>query len=294
MRLSTTTSILSKESEMPRETAVFRALDLCKEAGFSHAELDLNEQAKRKGPLTTNEWEAWADKVKEYAAQLKISIHQGHSFVYRTKESTDFNLPDRAWHEERIRRSILAAGRIGIKWLVIHPADFAADETYDHKKAKDFNLSYWAPFLELAEKNQVGIAFENMFWSGHHQRFCSQVDELIDFVQSFNSPYAGICWDTGHANLAGQHQGEALRQIGNLLKAMHINDNLGKPKKDEHLIPFFGAVDWLPIIKALREIDYQGNFSFEVRKPFRILPKALNVDLLKFLRSVGEYMIHLA
>ncbi|NLX83405.1 MAG: sugar phosphate isomerase/epimerase [Clostridiales bacterium] len=178
--------------------------------------------------------------------------------------------------------------------MVIHPADFAADQTYDHKKAREFNLSYWAPFVELAAQNKVGIAFENMFWSGHHQRFCSQAEELIDFVQALDNPYAGICWDTGHANLSGQHQAEAIRKMGGLLKAMHINDNTGKPKKDEHLIPFFGTVDWQPIIKALREIGYTGNFSFEVRKPFRALPKELNVDLLRFLHSVGEHLIQLA
>lgn len=293
MRLSTTTSILSKEDEHPRETAVFRAMKACKSAGFTHVELDLHEQAKEGRPLHLDGWEAWADRVAQTASDLNLTIYQGHSFVFRTRESTDMSLPGRPWYEERIRRSILTAARAGVRWLVMHPADFYADEAYDFDKAKAFNLDYWAPFLDLAVKHDVGIAFENMFWSGKHRRFCSEVEELIDFVQAFSSPHAGICWDTGHAQLSRQDQPAAIRKMGKLLKAMHINDNHGRSKKDEHVIPYFGTVAWTPIMQALKEIDYKGCFSFEVRDPLRALPSALSQKMLDFLFDLGQHMLAL-
>ena len=108
-------------------------------------------------------------------------------------------------------------------------------------KPARYNLDYWSPFVDFALRNGVGFAFENMFQSGHHERYCSQVEELIDLVDAFKDPRVGVCWDTGHASVAGQDQSAAIRMLGHRLKATHIHDNHGLPYGDEHLTPYFGS-----------------------------------------------------
>ncbi len=293
MRLSTTTTILSRKDKAPPERSVLREMALCRGAGFEHLDMNFHTQAKKGYPLAGEGWERWADEVAQEAARLNVTMLQAHSFVYRTRESADMSL-DRDWYDERIRRSILAASRLGVRWLVLHPSDFDADEQYDFDKAREFNLRYWTPFVEFAAEKGVGIAFENMFQSGRHQRYCSEADELIDFVRALRSPAAGICWDTGHASLSRQDQPGAIRKIGKLLKATHINDNHGQPKADEHLMPYYGTVDWPPILDALADIGYDGNFSFELKTATRALPSALCEDMLRFLHTLGNHMLRLS
>ena len=45
------------------------------------------------------------------------------------------------------------------------------------------------------------------------------------------------------------------------LAALHIHDN--DRHHDNHQIPFSMNIDFIPIVKALKEIDYQGYFTLE-------------------------------
>ena len=50
--------------------------------------------------------------------------------------------------------------------------------------------------------------------------------------------------------------------IGKRLRALHINDNRGE--KDDHLLPYLGYVEWEPVLRALKEIGYAGDFTYEI------------------------------
>ena len=293
MRLSTTTTILSAADSVPPEGSVFKAMELCREAGFRHLDMNFGTQGKEGYPLATDGWRSWVEEVQRRAQQLHVTFYQAHSFFYRTRESTSLTI-DRPWYEERFRRSIIAAQMLGVRWLVMHPADFYADETYDFEKARRYNIEYWSPFVELALRHNVGFAFENMFQSGRHARYCSQVDELIDLVDAFNDPRVGVCWDTGHAFVARQNQPEAIRKLGKRLKATHIHDNHGQPKGDEHLMPYYGLLNWEEILRALGEIGYENNFSFELKHATQALPPRLCLNMLRFMHSLGGEMVEYA
>ena len=70
------------------------------------------------------------------------------------------------------------------------------------------------------------------------------VRELTDLADAFgDGEHVGVCYDFGHANLTGSafHR-RNLNLIGKRLKAVHVQDNHGE--WDEHLMPFFGSIDW--------------------------------------------------
>ncbi len=290
MILSTTTTILSRKDPVPPRDSLFKAMQLCADAGFEHLDLHFGTQGRDGYPLALDNWERWTDDVAKKAEQLNITFRQAHAFHYRTRESTA-ELKNRGWYEERMRRSVIAAERLGVKWLVQHPSDFNADPAYDFEKTKRYNIRYWTPFVELANKHHVGVAFENLYQSGHHQRYCSEVDELIDFIDCFHGAQVGACWDTGHAAVAGQRQGDAIRKLGKRLKAMHIHDNHQQPKGDEHLMPYCGTLDWDEILSAVADVGYEGNFSFEVKEPTWSMPPEMSAEMLRFLHRLGEYMV---
>ena len=54
---------------------------------------------------------------------------------------------------------------------------------------------------------------------------------------------------------------EMIKALGHRLEALHIHDN--DKWHDSHQIPFSMDIDFGPIVKALKEIDYKGYFTLE-------------------------------
>ena len=54
---------------------------------------------------------------------------------------------------------------------------------------------------------------------------------------------------------------EMTKALGRRLQSRHIHDN--DQWNDLHQIPFSGKVDFVPIVKALKEIRYDGDFTLE-------------------------------
>ena len=69
-----------------------------------------------------------------------------------------------------------------------------------------------------------------------------------------------------------------------------INDNISTVE-EQHLIPFEGKVDWRGIIRALREIKYDGLFNIEDGFSIKNLPLTLKKIKLRYLLKLAELMI---
>jgi sugar phosphate isomerase/epimerase len=94
----------------------------------------------------------------------------------------------------------------------------------------------------------------------------STMDRIVNAVAEVNSPYVGICLDTGHVNVFAEHDlGDAVRQAAPYLKTLHIHDNDGKG--DRHMLPYLGTANWDSFTTALAEIGYTGSMSMETSGP---------------------------
>jgi len=71
----------------------------------------------------------------------------------------------------------------------------------------------------------------------------------------------GICLDYGHAHLMGD-LGDAIETISGHLWATHVHDNGGK--RDDHLVPFAGSIDWDAAMMETQKIGYDGVLMLEV------------------------------
>ena len=161
------------------------------------------------------------------------------------------------------------------------------DDYIGQEKAKG-NLKV---YIEAAKKAGVRVAVENMIDFGRrHRRYCAgDVYEMVDLVETINDPSVGLCIDTGHANISGMKAGDALRVAGKHLIATHINDNSSKAGLDQHLLPYFGDVDWPDVMKALSEIGYKGHFTYEIAR--QNVPDALRPNWLKYTVEVGRQLL---
>ena len=274
------------------------AIASCLKSGFRTLDFSFHNYARDGGPIADESWESWLHDIRSYSDSLGVTWYQGHAFIY-PKDGTIDQHNDA--YEERIRRSIIGCGIMGVKVLVLHPRNFFIDDDchkpYDFIRSKKENIRYITGYLKEVEKVPgLRLAVENLFLPATSQkdnRYCSCADELVDLVDTIGSERVGICWDFGHANISGQDQCLSLEKVGERLIATHVHDNAGTI--DEHLAPFFGRMDWPPIMKKLREIDYKGYFTLEIQHFAGGLPldDNLRAQALKLSYDVARYLYDL-
>lgn len=232
-----------------------------------------------RSPFKAENWRDWVDCIGDMAARMGAVFTQAHAHVYNFYQF-GFDCP----HEEQILRSIEGAGILGIPWIVLHPSQSPKlDEPGGEDRMLRENAEYFRRHAERAAKWNVGLALENMSGLTHGLTTAEQLLRLVEYI---DMPNVGTCWDTGHANLSGQDQPASIRLMKGKLHALHVADNFGV--KDDHMPPYFGTVDWQPIIEALRETLYDGDFTFEAHMLVRRMPEPVKADAIKLMYRIGE------
>jgi len=74
----------------------------------------------------------------------------------------------------------------------------------------------------------------------------------------------GVCLDVGHAHLMSGAI-DAVETLGGHLVTTHIHDNGGK--RDDHLVPFQGTINWSALVMAMEKVGYDGVWMFEIGAP---------------------------
>lgn len=300
MRLGTSTGLFSPRPDSQPQKLLLSQLEQCVEAGFRVIDVSFCNAVRpaKKDEIADPDWERYVDALGRRGEELGVDFSQCHLpynpdlFMYGRQPDEDYVAMFRAMTE----RSIIAAGRLGVKWAVAHPLTDNVHAEWDNAVNRQTNLDFYAPFVELAEKHHVGIALENMAefsLEKARRRYCCSPEELIDLVDAFASPSVGICWDFGHANSVLRDQPAALRRVGSRLKATHVQDN--RTNVDSHLTPFIGGnMKWESIMPTLVEIGYAGDFVYEAHRFMQNMPDALRPAAAAFAYALGEYCLSLA
>ncbi len=201
----------------------------------------------------------------------------------------------------RLRILLQICSRLEVTTLAIHTGntfnrqfgDFTFD---DYAGAMRRSLE---ELLPDAEHYGVIIALENQWTPLNHSR------HLLATMREFNSPFLGLCFDSGHANLTEKGMnfpdsscvpsqwaalGCPVEWEENLVEKFqpwmvncHLHDNHGI--LDEHLMPGQGNVDWVRVTRALQNsprlqcIQGEANFPCEGVTP---------AEYLSILRSIAE------
>ena len=290
MRLSTMTNLFYEEREdkknflnsVRRTNAVgFKVMDFCM-CPFQRHETE----------MLGDDWEERTYEIANEAAKLGVEFSQSHLLyakpLTRRKTAADEGCEQNEFFIWATQRAIRISAMLGVKWAVVHPVQLSEDA--DLERDIKYNHEIYDKYVELASSLGVGLAFENMADVDNKRRFGVTADELGALVDSFGSEYVGACWDFGHGNRVFSNQCEQLIKLGDRLKATHVDDNVGKD--DLHIIPFFGTVKWHNIMKTLHEINYAGDFNFELASCKR-MPPELKQATVEYIYKVGEYLMSL-
>jgi Sugar phosphate isomerases/epimerases len=257
-------------------SAVEQLKRTCK-AGFKYIDMNFWDWGHSpNSPFMQDNWIDWVKGIKECGDELGVKFHQAHAMVYNP---FDTSTPKLEMQIEATERSVIGAGVLGIDWVVFHAVDHA-------ELSLQKNVEWLTPYVELALKHNTGIAIENMNDNGKNLRFSTSAKEIADLVDALGSPNVGNCWDIGHAHCQKVDQYAEIMTLGDRLKVLHVQDNNGL--QDQHTAPYYGTIDWKVIKKALVDVNYQGEFTFEAHTLIRAVPDDCKDTALKLLFDIGE------
>lgn len=285
LELSTSTNLVAFIGDSDR-LPIVDCIRILADGGFQVIDINWCEAMNPCSRLRDDNWQAYVEEIAKLGEELDLTYNQSHLpyyDIYRTKDSSKATLM-----EKLIERTIIANSILKIPWAVTHPFTCYGESM---QVSKERNLAYYSRHLETAASYGVGIALENDFVNPREPEmpiYCSQIEELIDLVDAFACESVGICYDFGHANLMGANPREDLHKIGQRLKAIHIADNRGK--EDEHILPFYGTVNWKEAMAGLRDIAYTKALTFEAQQFGRYYPKEAKALVVQHSLAVGRIL----
>ena len=237
-----------------------KAIELYAKAGFDGWDFSLAAPYLCKHHYFTNSWidGLYGSDYLKIARQLKqvgldngIVCNQSHApFPFYGKDIRTY-----------IMRAIECTAEAGGEICVVHP---------NNQLGPEENATLYATLLPFAKEHGVKLAAENMYdWdSGQdHAVFasCATAEGFREVLDAVDDDYLVACLDIGHAEMEyiSGNSGAAnmVHALGKKLQCLHIHDN--DKWHDSHQIPFSMSIDFAPIVKALKDIGYDGWFTME-------------------------------
>ena len=231
------------------------------DAGFDYLDFSFSVLKKTVWPE-----EGWNkedfQKLREYADSCNIAFNQVHAPV-----------PSSVGDEERdaeifesIVRAMECASILGAKHIIVHPKQHLPYKG-NEELLKQMNYEFYRSLIPYCEKYQIQVAIENMWQKDKLRNYivkstCADPAEHIEYVDMQNSPWIVACLDVGHTALTGDDVAEVIRMLGHgRLKCLHVHDV--DYIHDNHTIPGIQKLDFNEILQALKDIDYDGEFTLE-------------------------------
>ncbi len=282
-----------------RGEALEKRIELFKNAGFTAMDFGLFEMSKDDSTFLTDRWQEEARGIREITDRMGFPVVQAHApFVFTSEQN---NTPElfESVVVARVSRSIEIAGILGAKIIIVHPLQFlpycdCAEQLFE------MNMDYYRRLIPVAAKAGVKIAVENMFQRDPRRKHivpstCARPEEMIRYHDTLNSEWITCCLDVGHVGLPVQYieAYDFARALGHdRLQSLHIHDN--DYQQDRHTLPYLGIMDWAEICKALGEIDYQGDFTFEVGMDLvKSKDESFHPIGARFMADVGKHLMEM-
>jgi len=232
---------------------------LAKENGFPAVEVAIAED----GPITPQSTEEDCKRILEQAEKAGIVIPSMAS-------GGGWSLPISCTDEATRRKGIdfIASSLRVAKWLnldtiLVVPGGVAADFIPGFKGAP-YEVAYKnaadaiRELTPIADETQVSIGIENV-WN----KFLLSPLEMRQFIDDQKSDYVGSYFDVGNVIQTGFPE-QWIRILGKRIKKVHFKDfkeSVGTLDGFCDLLD--GDVDYAEVMKALREIGYDGPVTAE-------------------------------
>lgn len=279
MKLSSTTDKLQEKF------GIYKAVDILSEAGYDAIDFSqFNEEI-----YASTYGKEYYTELRKYAEDKGLFFNQSHapfssSFTDEEKTAKRF---------DEIVTAIKRASYLGVKNIIVHPCQHLKyDVEGNPEKLFEYNMEFYKKLIPYCEEYNIRVALENMWqYTGMiNHSTCSRPEEFVRYVDELNNDSFVACLDIGHAALVREDIGDFIKALGNKrLQCLHVHDVDGT--NDSHTLPYFGSINWEKVMKALAEIDYKGELTFEADSFMDNKPDILLPDCAKLMAKTGKHLV---
>lgn len=285
MLLSTQTDVIFAKC------GIDEGLKILASAGYDAIDYSMFGMTNDEHFLNTGDFLAFAKELRAKAEAVGLRFNQAHAPFPGWRngdESYNTKMPP------RIENAVKIAGILGADSIVVHPIAY----TVQGDEQKEVNFKMYKKLAPVAKEYGVKVALENMWGRDSRRNYiisnvCSYARDLCDYYDGLDDPDAfTVCLDLGHCGLIGEEPDEAIRILGrDRLTALHVHDN--NYVQDNHTVPYdYGMkMNWDKITRALGEIDYKGDFTFEADGFLTRFDSSVIQTGVNFMASIGRILI---
>ena len=236
-----------------------------KKAGFEGVEVALAEE----GEINLNSSKADMEKIVASAKSNGIELYSLASGLYWQYSFSSNNDETREKALLVLHKQIELAAWLGCKTILVIPGTVHADfidgcETVDYDVAYERAIDAIQKELKFAEEMQIEIGIENV-WN----KFLLSPLEMRDFIDQFASAYVGSYFDVGNVVYSGYPE-QWIKILNNRIKKVHLKDYKRVAGGLHGFVDLLGGdVDYPAVIKALKEINYDGWLTAEMLPPYK-------------------------
>ena len=284
--------LITSSNRIFRSFGEKEGLRILKNAGYDSLDLTLcrisSEPSFRFG---AEDGLDYAKQVVDWAKDTGISFLQSHT-------PYEFNWKNPNELEERFFPLTIKALQIsaiaGVKIAVVHPYTYG--ESYrNRQEIFELNMKIYRRLIPYAKELGVKIALENMYRKDENRgvfvpSVCGTPEQFNQYIDALDSEYIVGCLDLGHCSLVGIDAEDFLRVMGkDRVKALHVSDNdyLG----DYHTLPGLGKMTWDEILKALVDIGYEGDFTYEADRFMMNFEDGFKPIACRFMADRGKFLL---
>ena len=208
---------------------------------------------------------AAVSQLGEWLSDTRLELHSVHApIVDGIKAGKWVGSYSNAAGDETRRKAAIAetqaalrlAGQIPFRYLVVHLGMPAAEQVPPGDNQPSAARRSVEDIAELAAAARVQVALEVI------PNALSSAASLVRMIEEdLDGLDVGICLDYGHGHIMGD-LAEAIETVSGHLWTTHVHDNAGK--RDDHLLPFAGTINWDAAIVETQKIGYDGVMMLEV------------------------------
>ncbi len=268
-----------------------KAIDLLQETGADCIDYSLSAMVNKQDIFNQDGYREHTMNIKKYADSKGIAFNQTHTpfkFDWKNADIENDIFPV-------LVRSLEISGMLGAEYAVVHPLHhytYVGHEEEIYNK----NMMFFRKFIPYCKEYNIKIAIENMFQADPKRKYmsydvCSTPEEFCRYIDDLDSEYIGGCLDIGHSALINNQEPEDfIRKVGaDRINALHVQDV--DYIRDNHTLPGMCKLNWREIMKALKDIGYRGDFTFEANNFLIGFDNEFLPQASKFMFDVGKFLI---